>query len=192
MARSKRSFAVTLCRRPALLLAAVFLCGGALHRNPSQAAPDYSAVRGLQQVKEPVPAPDFMLSAPDGRQVSLKDFRGKVVFLNFWASWCAPCREEMPAMQRLYQEFRGKGFEIVGVNVKDQRTDALAFLKKLQITYPIMLDPDGKVGELYGAFGMPLTYLIDRNGTVLARLMGPADWYTPGARQLIKTLVGQQ
>ena len=191
MRRSERVAAVTLHRRPALLLAAVFLWAAALCATPLRAAPDYSAVRGLQPVKEPTPAPDFTLLDPEGRQVSLKDFRGKVVFLNFWAAWCAPCRDEMPAMQRLYQEFKGKGFEIVGVNVKDRRTDALAFIKKLQITYPITLDPDGKVGELYGAFGMPLTYLIDRKGTVLARLMGPADWYTPGARQLIKTLVEQ-
>jgi cytochrome c biogenesis protein CcmG/thiol:disulfide interchange protein DsbE len=97
----------------------------------------------------------------------------------------------MPAMERLYQEFRGKGLEIVGVNVKDKRSDALAFVKKLGVTYPIVLDPDGQVGLLYGAFGMPLSYLIDRNGTVLARLFGPADWYSPGARALIKTLVEQ-
>jgi peroxiredoxin len=98
----------------------------------------------------------------------------------------------MPSMQRLYQEVQGKGFEIVGVIVKDKRPDALAFVKKLRITYPIVLDSEGEVGLLYGAFGLPLSYLVDRKGTVLARLFGPADWYSPGARQLIKALVEEK
>lgn len=179
--------------RPALLLAAVFWIGGPLSAaTAAAAAPDYSAVPKLEAAKEREAAPDFTLVDPDGRKISLKDFRGKVVFLNFWATWCEYCREEMPAMQRLYHEFRGKGFEIVGVNVKDQRAAALAFAKKLGITYPIALDPNGEVGLLYGAFGMPLSYLIDRDGMVLARLFGPADWYSPGARRLIQSLVAPQ
>jgi DsbE subfamily thiol:disulfide oxidoreductase len=192
LARSERRFGATFRRRPAILLAAVFFCGGALYAEALRAAPDYGAVPRLEAVKDSPAAPDFTLASPDGRQVSLKDFRGKVVFLNFWATWCEFCRDEMPAMQRLYQEFQGKGLEIVGVNVKDKRSDALAFVKKLQVTYPIVLDPDGEVGLLYGAFGMPLSYLIDRKGTILARLFGPADWYSPGARQFIKTLVEQE
>jgi DsbE subfamily thiol:disulfide oxidoreductase len=192
LARSERRFAVTFLGRPAILLAAVFFWSGAVYAEAVRAAPNYGAIRGLEAVKDQQPAPEFTLANPDGRKVSLKDFRGKVVFLNFWATWCEYCREEMPAMERLYQEFRGKGLEIVGVNVKDKRSDALAFVKKLRVTYPIVLDPDGQVGLLYGAFGMPLSYLIDRNGTVLARLFGPADWYSPEARALIKTLVEQQ
>ena len=95
-------------------------------------------------------------------------------------------------MERLYQEFKGKGFEILAVNVKDKRSDALAFVKKLKLTYPIMMDPEGEVGLLYGAFGMPTTYLIDEKGMVLARLWGPADWYSPGARNLIKSLLDRK
>lgn len=191
MTRSERRFGVTFPRRPAILLAAVFFWAGGLYTDALRAAPDYSAVPKLEAVKEPSAAPDFTLINPDGKKVSLKDFRGKVVFLNFWATWCEFCREEMPAMERLYQEFRGKGLEIVGVDVKDKRADALAFVKKLRVTYPIVLDPDGEVGVLYGAFGLPLSYLIDRKGMVVARLFGPADWYSPGARQLIKSLVEQ-
>lgn len=191
MARSERRFGA-FPRRPAILLAAVFFWGGAFYTDALRAAPNYGAVPRLEEVKDRLPAPDFTLVNPDGKKVSLKDFRGKVVFLNFWATWCKYCGDEMPSMQRLYQEFRGKGFEIVGVNVKDKRPDALAFAKKLRVTYPIVLDPEGEVGLLYGAFGMPLSYLIDRNGTVLARLFGPADWYSPGARALIKTLVEQE
>ena len=171
------------------LLAVVFLlAGGPFHA----LAADYSAVPKLQEMKDHPAAPDFTLPDPSGKKVSLKDYRGKVVFLNFWATWCESCRDEMPTMNRLYQEFKGKGLVVVAVNVKDKRADALAFVKKLKITYPIMMDPEGEVGLLYGAFGMPATYLIDRKGMVLARMWGPADWYSPGARKLIAALVDQQ
>jgi DsbE subfamily thiol:disulfide oxidoreductase len=150
---------------------------------------NYKVVRNLEEVKDHPAAPDFTLPNPEGKKLSLKDFRGKLVFLNFWASWCVPCREEMPAMERLYQEFKGKGLEILAVNVKDGRKDALAFVKELKLNYPVLLDPDGQVGLLYGAWGLPATYLIDEKGMVLARLWGPAEWYGPEARNLIKTIL---
>jgi DsbE subfamily thiol:disulfide oxidoreductase len=153
------------------------------------AAPDYKVIPKLEEMKDRTPAPDFTLSNLEGKKVSLKDYRGKVVFLNFWASWCGPCRSEMPDMDKLYREFKGKGFEIVAVNVKDKQPDAVAFLKQTKVSYPIMLDPAGEVGLLYGAWGMPASYLIDRQGVVLARMWGPAEWYSPQARNLIKTLV---
>jgi DsbE subfamily thiol:disulfide oxidoreductase len=151
--------------------------------------PDYKSIPKLEEIKDRPIAPDFALVNPAGKKVSLKDYRGKVVFLNFWASWCDPCRGEMPAMDKLYREFKGKGFEIFAVNVKDKRDDAVRFLKDLKISYPVALDPEGEVGLLYGAWAMPSTYLIDRNGIVLARMWGPADWYSPRARNLIKALV---
>jgi DsbE subfamily thiol:disulfide oxidoreductase len=156
------------------------------------AAADFSAVPKLTEMKDRPAAPEFTGVDMDGRKVSLKDFRGKVVFLNFWATWCDGCRDEMPSMEKLYREFKGKGFEVVAVNVKDKRPDALAFYKKLQLTYPVVMDPEGEVGLLYGAFGLPASYLIDRNGTVLGRMWGPADWYSPGARKLIGSLVAEK
>jgi len=165
------------------------LGGAPLH---ARAAPvDFKAIPKLQELKDRPPAPDFTLPAPDGRKVSLRSFRGKVVFLNFWATWCESCRDEMPSMERLYREFKGKGLEIVAVNVKDQRRDALAFVKELKLSYPVLMDPEGEVGLLYGAFGLPVTYLIDRKGVVLARLWGPADWNSPAARTLFNALVEQ-
>jgi DsbE subfamily thiol:disulfide oxidoreductase len=175
-----------------LLLAVVFfLASGALQAQAGS-APDYKAIPKLQEIKDHPAAPDFTLPDPRGKKVSLQDFRGKVVFLNFWATWCESCREEMPSMERLYQEYKGKGLEIVAVNVKDKRPDALAFVKELKLNYPVLMDPEGEVGLLYGAFGLPVTYLIDRKGVVLARLWGPADWYSPAARNLIKALVEQK
>ena len=174
-------------------LAVFCLTAGPLHAQQARkSALDYTVIPKMEEVKDHPAAPDFTLAMPDGKKVSLKDYRGKVVFLNFWATWCPSCRTEMPDMSKLYQEFKGKGFEIVAVNVKDKRDDAMKFVQNMKLTYPIMLDPEGEVGLLYGAWGMPATYLIDRKGVVLARLWGPAEWYSPAARNLIKTLIEQK
>jgi DsbE subfamily thiol:disulfide oxidoreductase len=170
----------------------VFLLLGAPSVALAAGAPDFKLVPKLQEMKERPDAPDFTLPNAGGKKISLKDYRGKVVFLNFWATWCESCRDEMPSMERLYKEFKGQGLEIVAVNVKEKRQDALAFAKELKLSYPVLLDPEGEVGLLYGAFGLPATYLIDRKGVVLARMWGPADWHSPGARKLIAALVEQK
>jgi peroxiredoxin len=155
----------------------------------SQSKVNYKAVPILQPMKDNAPTPDFSLATPEGKKISLKDFRGKVVLLNFWASWCVPCREEMPAMEKLYQEYKQKDFVVLAVAVKDRKQDALDFVKELKLTYPIALDADAQVGTLYGAWGLPATYLIGRKGEGLARGWGPADWYNPASRKLIQDLV---
>ncbi|HEY3304393.1 MAG TPA: TlpA disulfide reductase family protein [Candidatus Binatia bacterium] len=150
---------------------------------------NYKLVPNLEPMKDASPTPDFTLPDLSGKKASLKDFRGKLVLLNFWATWCVPCREEMPAMERLYQQFKSKGFTIVAVDVKDSRKDALQFLKELKITYPVMFDPEGEVGLLYGAWGLPATYLIGSKGEGLARMWGPASWDGAAAKQLIQELL---
>lgn len=150
---------------------------------------NYKLVPNLQEIKGPSSGPDFTLPDLERGKVSLKDFRGRLLLLNFWASWCVPCREEMPAMERLYQKYRDHGFVILGVNVKDDKKSAIAFVKELKITFPIAFDPAGEVGLLYGAWGLPATYLIDAKGIALARSWGPADWFSPGARELIEALL---
>ena len=172
------------------LLTALYFGGSPLIAQAASDAPiDDQGVPKLQEMKERQLAPDFTLSDPRGKRISLKDFHGKVVLLNFWASWCESCRDEMPSMQRLYRDFEGKGLEVVAVNVKDRSQDALAFVEKMQLNYTVLMDPKGEIGLLYGAFGLPLTYLIDRKGIVLARLWGPADWYSRGARNLVGMLL---
>ncbi|HEY1374857.1 MAG TPA: TlpA disulfide reductase family protein [Candidatus Binatia bacterium] len=146
-------------------------------------------VPNLEPMKDNSATPDFTLVDPSGKKVSLKEYRGKLVMLNFWATWCVPCREEMPAMERLYQQYKNKGFVILGVDVKDSKKDAFGFLKELKISYPIVLDPDGEVGLLYGAWGLPTTYLIGPKGEGLARLWGPAAWDGAGAKQLVQDLL---
>jgi thiol-disulfide isomerase/thioredoxin len=177
--------------RTLLLLSLIlsFAGGSSLAQTSAGARVNYKLVPNLQPMQDNAPTPDFFLVDPAGKKGALKDFRGKLVLLNFWATWCVPCREEMPAMERLYQQYKGKGFTIVAVDVKDSRKDALAFLKELKITYPIMLDPDGEVGLLYGAWGLPTTYLIGPKGEGLARIWGPAAWDSPGAKQLVQDLL---
>ena len=150
---------------------------------------NYKVIPNLEAMKDKTPTPDFTLSNPDCKKVSLKDFRGKVVFLNFWATWCVPCREEMPAMEKLYQEFKDRNFVVLAVNVKDRKQDAVNFAKELKLSYPMVIDPDAQVGLLYGAWGLPTTYLIGPKGEGLARAWGPAEWYSPAARNLIKDLL---
>ena len=168
------------------------LCASLLALSPSwsQSKVDYKkAVPILQPMKEQAPTPDFSLATPEGKKLSLKDFRGKIVLLNFWASWCVPCREEMPAMEKLYQEYKQKNFVVLAVAVKDRKQDAIDFAKELKLTYPIALDHDAQVGTLYGAWGLPATYLIGPKGEGLARGWGPADWYNQASRKLIQDLV---
>jgi peroxiredoxin len=172
------------------LLAVVFVLAGA--PGARAAGVDYKLVPKLQEARERQPAPDFTLPDPAGRKVALKDFRGKVVFLAFWASWCEFCREELPAVERLYRDYKDRGLEVVAVAIKDKREDTLAFVRKSRLSYPILLDPEGEIGLLYGAFGTPAIYLIDRNGIVLARMWGPAGWHSPDARKLIAQLVEQK
>jgi peroxiredoxin len=155
----------------------------------AQSKINYKVIPNLEAMKDQAATPDFTLPNFDGKKVSLKDFRGKVVFLNFWATWCVPCREEMPAMEKLYQEFKDKNFVVVAVNVKDRKQDALNFAKELKLSYPIIIDADAQVGLLYGAWGLPTTYLIGPKGEGLARAWGPAEWHSPAARNLIKDLL---
>jgi len=155
----------------------------------AQGSINYKVVPILQAMKDIAPTPEIVLGTLEGKKISLKDFRGKVVLLNFWASWCLPCREEMPAMEKLYQEYKDKNFAILAVAVKDSKQETSKFVRELKLTYPIALDLDAKVGQEYGAWGLPVSYLIGPKGEGLARGWGPANWYDSSARKLIKDLL---
>jgi len=111
-----------------------------------------------------VAAPDFTLRGSDGRNVRLDELRGQVVLVNFWATWCGPCREEMPHLDTLYQKYRKSGFVLLGVNVDDDPHTALATAARLNVSFPVLLDTDKKVSKLYDLNTMPSTIVIDRDG----------------------------
>jgi peroxiredoxin len=137
----------------------------------------------------PKAAPDFTLPNTDGQQVSLQQYRGKVVFLNFWATWCIPCREEMPALERLHQTYHAQDLAIVSIDLKESADQVKIFFQKHSLSFPALLDQDGSVFRDYLVAGMPTTYLIDREGTLLARGVGGRDWTRAEALQLIQELI---
>lgn len=111
-------------------------------------------------------AGDFALPARDGGTVRLSELRGQVVMINFWATWCGPCRQEMPLLQQLYGKYEPLGFTLLGVNVEPDSTQAQDWLKKVPVTFPILFDRDNKVSAQFGVEAMPSTVLIDREGNV--------------------------
>ena len=121
-------------------------------------------------------APDFSLPRLEGGRVSLEELRGRVVLVNFWATWCKPCEDEMPAMQHLYRELAGDGFELLAVSVDDQAADVQAFVERLGIGFPVLLDPDESTARAYQTYRYPETLLIGRDGVVVERFVGPRDW----------------
>ena len=113
-----------------------------------------------------VPAPAFTLASRAGGQVSLADLKGQVVMINFWASWCGPCRQEFPALDQIYAKYKPMGFTLVAINVESEKADAERFLSKTPASFPILFDPDNKVSGNYGVSAMPTTVLVDRQGRV--------------------------
>jgi peroxiredoxin len=111
-------------------------------------------------------APDFTLRSADGPNLRLLEQRGRVVLVNFWATWCGPCRQEMPHLNRLYEKYRASGFVLLGVNVDDDTRNAVGVATKLGLKFPVLLDTDKKVSQLYDLSAMPATVLIDKDGRV--------------------------
>jgi peroxiredoxin len=136
------------------------------------------------------PAPAFRLTDLEGVVHSLAEYQGKVVFLNFWATWCGPCKVEMPAMEALYQAFKSQGLEILAVSV-DQQGAAVTrpFKEAMGLSFPILHDSTYQVGLTYGARTLPMTYVIDRNGIIRQRVFGARDWNSPEARTLMSELL---
>jgi len=114
----------------------------------------------------PAPAPAFSLPARGGATVDLSQFKGQVVMINFWASWCVPCRKEMPLLENIYKKYKPLGFTLIGVNVEPDQKDAESFLKQTPVSFPVLFDAKSKVSGLYNVQGMPTTVFIDRKGNV--------------------------
>lgn len=124
--------------------------------------------------REGFPAPDFTLDTLDGKKVTLSELRGKVVVVNFWATWCLPCREETPALEKSYEQYKDSDAVILGINLTDQDSisEVDSFVQEFGLTYPILLDRDGRVGYLYQVKGLPTTFFINREGVIRTVLVG--------------------
>ena len=112
------------------------------------------------------PAPDFALKSSTGDNLRLSEFRGDVVMINFWATWCGPCRQEMPLLDELYQRYNRVGFNLLGVNIDDDSNRAMAMISELGVDFPVLFDSSKEVSRLYNVDAMPVTVLVDREGNV--------------------------
>jgi len=119
-----------------------------------------------QAVEVNTPAPDFTLETLSGPNLRLQEYRGDVVLINFWASWCGPCRQEMPILDRLHQRYQEAGFAVLGVNVEGKRKAAEKVTNKSKVTFPVLIDAGQKVSETYDLEAMPTTVVVDRNGQI--------------------------
>lgn len=155
---------------------------------PIMARPEPVAERGMVKVGDE--APNFQLRDLAGNMVSLSQLRGKVVLLNFWATWCGPCRIEMPAMEQLYRSYSRKDFEILAVSTDAQGASVTRpFQQEMGFTFPILHDADYRVGLMYGARSLPMTFMVDRNGIVRQKVPGARNWDAPEARELVQAML---
>ncbi len=135
-----------------------------------------AAVAGGFQTRAPAPAPALQTQDLAGASKTLADYRGQVVLLNFWASWCPPCRQEMPSMERLRQKLAGRSFVILGVNSGENPEEVRSFLPTMKLGFPILLDPESANTRRWKVFALPTSFLIDAQGRVRHSIAGPTEW----------------
>jgi len=135
--------------------------------------------------------PQFSGSTLDARPLSLTEYRGTVMVLTFWASWCLECRVEMPALERLQREFSSRGLAIVGVNARESKETVRRYAMELSLTFPLVLDRDGQINARYGVIGLPTTFVVGRDGRAVAFAIGPRQWESAPARALIAALLAE-
>ncbi len=151
----------------------------------------YGVMRAL---REPVvnvndTAPEFRIVADNGRAVSRSDFGGRLLVLNFWATWCPPCLEEMPSLDRFQQALASSGVVVLGISVDRDEKAYRRFLAGARVSFLTARDPEARISARYGTFKYPETYLIDRRGRVLEKFIGPADWSDPEIIRRVKTFL---
>lgn len=147
----------------------------------------------LTPVSPPVEARDFELQNLDEEKIRLSDYRGKVVMLNFWATWCPPCVREMPSMERLYHQYKDKNFTVLALNQMEDEDQVFAFTGQLETepTFPILFDTQSKVSVRYGVRGLPTTFLIDKKGKIRYRAIGGRLFDHEQVRRIIKQLMDE-
>ena len=145
---------------------------------------------GRPRLGKGVPAPDFTLPDLDGKTVNLADYKGKVVLLNIWATWCPPCVEEMPSMEKLHQELKDKDFEILAVSIDVSGAKAvIPFMKKHKLSFSVLTDTEGAIKSLYQTTGVPESFIIDRQGIIVEKVIGPRDWAAPSTIRSFRNLI---
>lgn len=163
-------------------------CCAVLLLASAPAAVEADAPQTLHAARTPLPAPDFELADLDGSPHRLSDYRGKVVVLNFWATWCPPCRYEMPSMQRAWEQVRDEDIVFLGVNVGEDADTVFLFLADYPVDFPLLFDREAKVIEAYPVTGLPTTYIIDPAGRITHRAVGSREWDDAGLLDELRAL----
>ncbi len=169
-----------------LMLASLWLQGVAVAATPIEGYGELD----IDWPKERLPAPAFELEALTVSSVRLSDYRGKLVLVNFWATFCAPCRKEMPALQSLWADYAGKGLVVLAIAAdRGGRRSVARYIAEGGYSFPVALDPDGDVRNRYEVRALPTTYLVGRDGRFIARLIGERAWDSPRFRALMQKLL---
>jgi peroxiredoxin len=134
---------------------------------------------------------DFTLENLDGDDISLSDFEGQTIVLNFWATWCGPCIQEMPSMEKLYRDLHDEGFVVIAVDVRDTKESVKKIISSSEITFPVLLDTTGKIGKIYEASSIPLSYLIDTKGYVVGVVLGAIHWNSDKIKEAIRFIINR-
>lgn len=138
-------------------------------------------------------APDFAVPDLAGQAVRLSAYRGQVVLVNLWATWCPPCREEMPSMEKLHETLKDRGFVLLAVSQDEGGIEGVRqFVEQMKLTFRVLVDPDGEVGRKFGVWGYPESFLVDRDGRIVERVIGPRDWSAPAQIAAIEALLARQ
>jgi peroxiredoxin len=147
----------------------------------------------LTEIKKVIPAKDFKLQDMDEQTISLSDYKGKVILLNFWATWCPPCIREMPSMERLHQQVDAEGFKVIAINQMEDADQVFAFTGQLEIdpTFEILFDTTSSVSRDYAVRGLPTTYLIDKEGRIRYRAVGGREFDHPEVIKTIEQLMAE-
>ncbi|MDP7557279.1 MAG: TlpA disulfide reductase family protein [Nitrospinaceae bacterium] len=134
---------------------------------------------GMEYPEKNFFAPSFELPSLNGKKIKLSDYRGKVVFINFWATWCVPCKTEMASMEKIYQRFKGRDFAMLAISVGQDISLIKPYLEKYNLTFPVLLDPGSKMAKKkYRTIGLPETYVLDKTGLIVHKAVGPRNWDT--------------
>jgi len=146
---------------------------------------------GLLQFQQPIPAPDFSLqmAGGDGETLALSDLHGRVVVLNFWASWCPNCRAEKPSLQALHSRYSDEDLTILAVNVQENAGHVQAYLADNGLTFPVVLDENGVAASIFGVNALPTSFIINREGDIAAGVLGRVDWDSPNAHAMFEYLM---
>lgn len=157
----------------------------------ASAPSDAMKALAILEMQEKTPTPDVALPTLEGRPLALRELRGQVLLVNFWATWCLPCQWEMPLMEKLYQAYRDQGFVVVAISVDQQGAAVVKpFVESRKLTYPVLLDTKLEGATKFGLLGIPATFLIGRDGLIKGVTYGPKEWDGKEARAVIESLLG--